>query len=114
MVFAMPTEPLAGIDYLRQARDATLVDNTAQAVFKHLDRLEDHRKAFGARGVWELLQNARDAAGSDGVSIEITLGDDTLELRHDGEPFEPSEITHLIYHGSTKVAEAQHLDHFGS
>jgi hypothetical protein len=110
----MATEPLSGIDSLRQARDATLVDNTAQAVFKHLDRLEDHRKAFGARWVWELLQNARDAAGSDGVSIEITLGDDTLEFRHDGEPFEPSEITHLIYHGSTKVDEAEDLDHFGS
>jgi hypothetical protein len=110
----MATERPGRDDALRKARDATLVDNTAQAVFKHLDRLEDHRKTFGARWVWELLQNARDAAPVGGVSVAISLSDDRLEFRHDGAPFEPAEIAHLIYHGSTKVDGTEDLDHFGS
>ena len=101
-------------DFLDEARDSTLVENTAQAVFKHLDRLEDHRTAFGSKWVWELLQNARDAALPDGVFIEIVLADDRLEFRHSGAPFKPREIAHLIYHGSTKVDADRDLDHFGS
>jgi hypothetical protein len=100
-------------DDLKQAKAATLVENTAQAIFKHLDRLEDHRKSFESRWVWELLQNARDARTPRGVSIAITLQNDELEFCHDGAPFTPGEISHLIYHGSTKVEEAD-LDHFGS
>ena len=34
-------------DELERARVQVLVDNTAQAVFKHLDRLEDNRKLLG-------------------------------------------------------------------
>ena len=52
---------------LRNARDQVLVDNTAQSVFKHLDRIEDNRAVLGVRWIWELLQNARDAASTDGV-----------------------------------------------
>ena len=38
-------------DALRQARDRVLVENTAQAVFKHLDRLTDNREAFRCRWI---------------------------------------------------------------
>jgi hypothetical protein len=99
---------------LDEARDSTLVENTAQAVFKHLDRLEDHRTKFGARWVWELLQNARDTAPPEGVLVEIELAGLELRFRHDGAPFQPGEIAHLIYHGSTKVDGDEDLDHFGS
>jgi Domain of unknown function (DUF3883) len=101
-------------NFLDKARDSTLVENTAQAVFKHLDRLEDHRTVFGGRWVWELLQNARDAAPPEGVFVEIELAGDKLRFRHDGVPFKPKEIAHLIYHGSTKVGSDGDLDHFGS
>ena len=101
-------------NFLDKARDSTLVENTAQAVFKHLDRLEDHRTTFGARWVWELLQNARDAAPPEGVFVEIELAGNELRFRHDGVPFRPHEIAHLIYHGSTKVDGDGDLDHFGS
>src|SRR6266542_3681325 len=107
---AGPMEP----DFLDEARDLTLVENTAQAVFKHLDRLEENRTTFGARWVWELLQNARDAASPGGVLLEIELADHELTVRHDGAPFQAGEISHLIYHGSTKVDGAEDLDHFGS
>jgi hypothetical protein len=99
---------------LDEARDSTLVENTAQAVFKHLDRLEDNRAKFGARWVWELLQNARDTASPEGVLVEIELAGLELRFRHNGAPFQPGEITHLIYHGSTKVGGDGDLDHFGS
>jgi hypothetical protein len=108
------SDSIGGAESLRAAREATLVDNTAQGIFKHLDRLEEHRKKFEARWVWELLQNARDAAGAQGVSIEIVLEPDRLEFRHDGRPFAAAEIAHLIYHGSTKVDDVEDLDHFGS
>src|SRR5439155_11222147 len=97
-----------------QARNSTLVENTAQTVYKHLDRLEDHRTIFGGRWVWELLQNARDAAPPEGVFIELELAVGELRVRHDGAPFQPNEIAHLIYHGSTKVGGDGDLDHFGS
>ena len=36
---------------LKKARDKVLVDNTAQAVFKHLDRIEDNREVLGVRWI---------------------------------------------------------------
>jgi hypothetical protein len=99
---------------LRDARDHVLVENTAQAVYKHLDRLMDRRAALGARWVWELLQNARDAAPKSGVKFELLLKDGCLVCRHNGDPFSPREIAHLIYHGSTKVDVDGAVGHFGS
>jgi hypothetical protein len=103
------------IDSLGAARDEILVENTAQAVFKHLERLETVRTRIGARWVWELLQNARDAAGSDGVCVEIDVSGEQVRFRHNGRSFTEKELAHLIYHGSTKVAESESdLVHFGS
>ncbi|MDE2925519.1 MAG: ATP-binding protein [Acidobacteriota bacterium] len=101
-------------DELERARVQVLVDNTAQAVFKHLDRLEDNRKLLELRWIWELLQNARDAARPDGVHIKIRLSDSTLRFEHDGEPFRPREIAHLVYHGSTKIERSDPVGRFGS
>ena len=67
---------------LKNPRDRVLVDNTAQAVFKHLDRIEDNRAALGARWIWELLQNARDAASGQGVRIRILLTETEFRLEH--------------------------------
>jgi hypothetical protein len=46
--------------------------------------------------------------------VEIELAANELRFRHDGVPFRPHEIAHLIYHGSTKVGGDGDLDHFGS
>ena len=62
---------------LKSARDWVLVENTAQAVFKHLDRIEDNRAALGNRWIWELLQNARDATSGEGVRIWIRVTETT-------------------------------------
>lgn len=99
---------------LKKARDRVLVDNTAQAVFKHLDRLEDNRTTLGLRWIWELLQNARDAAQPSGVHIKVRLSEDELRFEHDGKPFTSGEIAHLVYHGSTKIEDFNNVGQFGS
>ena len=99
---------------LKNARNRVLVDNTAQAVFKHLDRLEDKRTTLGLRWIWELLQNARDSARTDGVHITVRLSDSELRFEHDGKPFDSDEIAHLVYHGSTKIEDFENVGQFGS
>lgn len=101
-------------DELDSARDHVLVDNTAQAVFKHLDRIEDNRTTLGLRWIWELLQNARDAAGPGGVHIRLRLSESELTFEHDGRSFASAEIAHLVYHGSTKIESFDDLGQFGS
>ena len=101
-------------DELDEALVQVLGDNTAQSVFKHLDRLEDNREALGPRWIWELLQNARDAARPDGVHVRIRLSDSKLIFEHDGKPFAPREIAHLVYHGSTKIERSDPIGQFGS
>lgn len=98
---------------LRNARDKVLVENTAQAVFKHLDRIRDNRSSLGARWVWELLQNARDAAGPQGVRIRAHVSATEFRFEHDGRPFADKEIAHLVYHGSTKT-DSKDIGEFGS
>ena len=99
---------------LRRARDRVLVDNTAQAVFKHLDRIEDHRAKLGPRWIWELLQNARDAAHPQGVRIHVRVSAGEFTFEHDGKPFTSEEIAHLVYHGSTKIEDFGNVGQFGS
>ncbi len=99
---------------LKSARDRVLVDNTAQAVAKHLDRIEDNRSALGARWIWELLQNARDAAGRHGVRVRARVTGTEFRFEHDGKPFTSEEIAHLVYHGSTKIEDFEDIGQFGS
>ena len=98
---------------LKNARDKVLVDNTAQAVFKHLDRIKDNRSTLGARWIWELLQNARDAAGPQGVRIRVHVSATECRFEHNGKPFASEEIAHLVYHGSTKI-DFKDIGQFGS
>ena len=101
-------------DILDSDRNLVLVDNTAQAVFKHLDRIEDNRKTLGLRWIWELLQNARDSASNSGVRIHVRLAKSELRFKHDGKPFSSKEIAHLVYHGSTKIESFDSIGQFGS
>ena len=91
-----------------------LVENTAQTVFKYLDHLKDSRPNLGTRWIWELLQNARDVALPQGVTVSIDASDSCLILKHTGRPFRNREVAHLIYHGSTKAKEEGDLGRFGS
>jgi len=100
---------------LEQARHNVLVDNTAQAVFKHLRKLEDQRDRFRLRWIWELLQNARDAAPQGGtVTVKLEVMPQRLVFAHNGAPFSSEEIAHLVYHGSTKHDMSDNIGQFGS
>src|ERR1043166_6564863 len=88
---------------LNDAKVKALEDNTAQSIFKDLQDLENRREQVKHRWIWELLQNARDAArlGSE-LEVCIDVSPDALVFRHNGKPFSDEEISHLIFHGSSK------------
>lgn len=90
------------IEKLREARNKALVSNTAQSVFKHLKDLENKRSLVLTRWVWELLQNGRDVAPESGLEVVLTVAPEYLSFQHNGTPFTEDDITHLIFHGSTK------------
>lgn len=89
---------------LRNARDRGLTETNAQGVFLSLKELRTADSIHRARWIWELIQNAADATDSSAGSnrVGIKYSDRKLEFSHVGAPFTPSQIFHLIYHGSTK------------
>ena len=92
-----------------------LASNTAQGVYKHLRALEAARLRVLPRWIWELLQNARDvSAGNPSLKASVEVRDDELTFHHNGRGFQPDEITHLIYYGSTKYEDPDALGRFGS
>ncbi len=99
---------------LDQAKQKVLEENTAQAVFKNLRRLENERDRFRTRWAWELLQNARDTARTSGVEVAFVSKEGRLIFKHTGRPFSEDNIVHLIYHGSSKVDESDPVGHFGT
>ncbi|MDE0660112.1 MAG: hypothetical protein OXI79_10735 [Gammaproteobacteria bacterium] len=98
-----------------QTKNDVHASNTAQGVFKHLRALEANRSWVLKRWIWELLQNARDVSdGEASLVISVEVSDQSLTFRHNGRGFEPAEITHLIYYGSTKQEDPHNLGQFGS
>ena len=97
-------------------RDDVLIENTAQAVRKHLMDLGSNRANVITRWVWELLQNARDASSGDDTRLvaSIEVGEDGIVFQHNGREFKNKEIAHLIYHGSTKAEDDETLGQYGS
>ena len=99
-----------------EIKERALTENTAQGVFKHLNDLESNRERMSSRWIWELLQNARDAAngkpGSLVASVEHTEGE--LAFLHNGSGFTNDQVAHLIYHGSTKFELEDTIGQFGS
>lgn len=88
----------------QKAKLDALIDNTAQGIFNYLKEVQNKREVYQMRWVWELLQNAMDAAPQDRkVDVKIIKENHKLLFRHNGRPFRPEEVAHLIYHGSTKM-----------
>jgi len=86
-----------------QIKIEALVDNTAQSIFNYLKEIENKREVYEERWIWELLQNALDVSRQDQkVNVTIIKHGDQLVFKHNGRPFKPEEVAHLIYHGSTK------------
>ena len=99
-----------------ETRNRVLTENTAQAVFKYLTDQESNRARWQNRWIWELLQNARDASktSNNRLIVKIQYNSEELVFLHNGSGFTPEQITHLIYHGSTKVEDEETIGQYGS
>ena len=99
-----------------ETKNRVLTENTAQAVFKYLTDQESNRARWQNRWIWELLQNARDASktSNNRLIVKIQYNSEELVFLHNGSGFTPEQITHLIYHGSTKVEDEETIGKYGS
>lgn len=93
-----------------------LTENTAQGILNHLRALVSNRARMQRRWIWELLQNARDAAADDNAHLVASVkhGNGELVFQHNGRGFTMVEVAHLIYHGSTKLEDIKAIGQYGS
>lgn len=101
---------------LEAARNETLVETNAQAIFENLRKLGAFHTVHRRRWIWELLQNAADAtdATTGKNRVRINADKEKLSFSHCGSAFSPREISHLIYHGSSKQGDESKRGKFGS
>lgn len=79
-----------------------LRENTAQAIHEQLETQDNLKPKYERRWIWELFQNALDAAGSSSeVRIRLEFGD-SFTFAHNGAPFTRKEILHLIFMAQLK------------
>ena len=83
---------------LDKTKDKVIIGNNAHTIYEHLKTLENNPK-HRLRWIWELMQNAQDANASE---INITFESNKISFSHNGLPFSEEDITHLIFHGSSK------------
>ncbi len=83
---------------LDRTKDKVIVGNNAHTIFEHLKSLDNDPK-HRQRWIWELMQNAQDTNAKE---INIVFEDRTVAFSHNGSPFSEEDITHLIFHGSSK------------
>ncbi|MCB9895681.1 MAG: hypothetical protein H6839_14645 [Planctomycetes bacterium] len=102
------------LEDLDAAKNSALMETNAQGVLAYLDKMENAGDRFKRRWVWELMQNARDAAGDEGVNASITLNKQEVVFQHSGRPFGADEIAHLIFHGSSKHGDENAVGRYGS
>ena len=106
--------------FKKEFRNADQKHNVKTAlhyVYHEIDELhntknpEDVRK----RWIWELLQNAHDARGADGIKAEVRYDTKDRELifLHNGRGFEADEIVHLIKAGTTKDKDEDGQETYG-
>jgi hypothetical protein len=91
------------MSYKKKAYESSLKAHKKLIATKLLDGIEKlyENKASERRWIWELLQNAKDVADSS-VKIQIVLQNDSVEFKHNGNPFVMDNITYLIEQVSTK------------
>ena len=98
-------------------KNNALTVNSAQTVRNRLREMESKRAHVLTRWVWELLQNARDAAvhGTEGNLVaSIEQNHTELVFKHNGTDFTKDQIAHVIYHGSTKTESTESIGQYGT
>lgn len=106
----------ASRDRLERAKQNTLVETNAQAIAETLRQLRAAPEIHRRRWIWELIQNAADARDAEKKTnkIQIDVTGEAVVFKHDGAAFDEEELSHLIYHGSTKQADPTKRGKFGS
>ena len=106
------------VSFEEQFKDAerrALVENNAQDVFNTLKDLESQSSLHASRWIWELLQNARDAAPLPSpLHVCASFTPTEVSFQHNGVPFSEDQVAHLIHHGSTKAQEEGLVGRFGT
>jgi hypothetical protein len=102
-------------DSWSEVASEVLQENTAQSIHQQLEQLDNQKDRYSRRWIWELFQNALDAA-PEGQSAEITIRhrDGKFSFSHNGAPFQQKEILHLIFHGSTKREREGVIGRYGT
>ncbi|MGD0207505.1 MAG: ATP-binding protein [Verrucomicrobiota bacterium] len=104
------------IQRLKEERDKAFEESNAQTVYENLLQLRESHTIHRRRWIWELLQNAADATdpakGNNCVSIHVEKN--IIRFSHSGSAFNSREITHLLYHGSTKQGDDRKKGKFGT
>jgi len=99
----------------KEAERRALVENTAQDVFNILKEIESQASLHASRWIWELLQNARDAAPLPSLlSVIVSFTLEEVTFQHNGVAFTSDQVAHLIRHGSTKAQEEGLVGRFGT
>lgn len=86
-------------------------NNAAHYVYYEIEKIDSHpdKEDVRKRWIWELLQNAHDARGPDGIIAEVRYNaeEEKLVFLHNGRGFKAGEIVHLIKAGTTKDEDDQ-------
>lgn len=97
-----------GIESKEQLDEASLerekqrTESEARDIIHDINRLYTFPEDKKTRWIWELLQNAKDVAKPEGITVTVRLTQDKLEFSHDGKPFETKHLLALLYKTSTK------------
>ena len=91
------------MNYRTKAYESSLKAHKKLIATKLLDGIEKlyENKASERRWIWELLQNAKDVSENK-VEIQVFLKPESIEFKHNGNPFLMDNITYLIEQVSTK------------
>ena len=90
------------LDEASVEREKQRTESEARDIIHDVDRLYTFPENKKTRWIWELLQNAKDVANPDGITISINLTQDKLEFAHNGKPFETKHLLAILYKTSTK------------
>lgn len=90
------------LDEASYEREKQRTESEARDIIHDVNRLYTFPEDKKARWIWELLQNAKDVAPPEGITINIRLTQDKLEFSHNGKPFETKHLLAILYKTSTK------------
>lgn len=96
------TEDIEQHDEASVEREKQRTESEARDIIHDVDRLYTFPEDKKARWIWELLQNAKDVAPQEGITISIKLTQDKIEFTHNGKPFETKHLLAILYKTSTK------------